>query len=60
MVFCVKKMMTVMAGGRLTTAAVSTGCGLQNITQATDQATLDYKVQEKVAGLVVVAARATP
>lgn len=43
-----------MAGGLLTTAALLTGCGLRDITQAANQATLDYEVKEKVARLVVV------
>ncbi|GLX06332.1 lipoprotein [Microbispora sp. NBRC 16548] len=43
-----------MAGGLLATAALLTGCGLRDITQAANQATLDYEVKEKVARLVVV------
>ncbi|KAB8183545.1 DUF4097 family beta strand repeat protein [Microbispora catharanthi] len=46
--------MMVMAGGLLATAALLTGCGLRDITQAANQATLDYEVKEKVARLVVV------
>lgn len=38
MIFLVK--MTVMAGGLLATAALLTGCGLRDITQAANQATL--------------------
>ncbi|MEV0146689.1 MULTISPECIES: DUF4097 family beta strand repeat-containing protein [unclassified Nonomuraea] len=44
----------VLAGGLVTTAMVLTGCGLQNITKATDQAILSYEVKEKVARLVLV------
>ncbi|MFI6792491.1 DUF4097 family beta strand repeat-containing protein [Nonomuraea sp. NPDC050383] len=44
----------LLVGGLVTTAMVLTGCGLQNITKAADQATLSYEVKEKVARLVLV------
>ncbi|MFF4124998.1 DUF4097 family beta strand repeat-containing protein [Microbispora rosea] len=52
MIVCMK--MAMVAGGLLATAALLSGCGLKDVTQAANQATLDYEVKEKAARLVVL------